>query len=132
MANFNNTFNLRNFFIEARHFVSSEILIKKELISFLESDIEKNINQLEFEVYQLELLELKYTRFETLAGVIVVHPDKENVDPFLLTKEDINVPNFFVPIQDEELNFLKKLYNYCETHNCVNCNICNNTEIQIR
>lgn len=120
------TFELRMLLIESRPYFNIELEIKQDLLQFLQS---KNSSQeLEYEEDQWELLNEQKNRFEYLAAVVVVNPEKEGSNPFLLSPQDVSTPNHVVPMDNADFNLLRRLFKFCMTHLRTDCTCYSNID----
>lgn len=117
------TFELRQLFVEARQFFLEESRKKIDWINYLLRENPRNNNLINREHTQLATLQAKGDRFEYLAAVVVVQPEKEGTNPFCLRPSDVSVPNHVSPVSWYELNFVRNMYNFCYFHQQFDCNM---------
>lgn len=115
------TMDLRQILVETRTYFNEEIQIKKDLLMFLNEKPEENKEEIEHELDQLQYLYYQKSRFEYLAGVVVVQPEKEGINPFLLLPADISTPPHVEPVNRKDLDFIHKYYKFCFEHMRAHC-----------
>ncbi len=116
------TMQLRENFRHLSIFYIEEKLIKLEVLHFLQNHPIKDEETINREKNQLQILNKKIERYQTLSRFATVARYARSYNPVLLLPHDIICPPQITPrITMKELLFIRKLKQYCYIHNQIYC-----------
>lgn len=114
---------IRHLFRTANRFILEEVMIHKELITFLKQDEINNHHQILFEENILEMLKQKLLKYWRFSEVLLVGEQFEHCNIGELQLNHIWFPRD--EVTNKDIILIKNLSKYCTEHDSTICG-CNN------